>query len=133
MNPGTLPQTVDEAIQDFCRYYSSRDPKALFTMASPSFLGVLPGSEDPVLTAEELHTVLCRNFSGTDQVLLELSDLHTREEIRAAWMMAVCTLTTGNSGDTQIQTGRISAVFRRTIGGWQIALIHIAMNRSPEA
>ena len=123
----SLPQSVSETVEQLAAYYSHKDIEGLIAITSPQFTGFGSGPDEIVHSIEEFRTSLIRDFSLCDQVRMEFDDIHIREDIRAAWMIAACTITAQTGTDTIALKGRMSAVFRRVSSGWQIALTHFSM------
>lgn len=127
MTSTTLPQTVQEAVDQLAAYYSARDCNGLLSITSPAFIGLGSGPDENVFSAEELRTSLNRDFSQCDDIEMKFSKLHIREDIRAAWMLANCTITARTGGKVITMAGRMTGVFRRTTSGWMIAQTHFSM------
>ena len=127
MTEKNLPQTVQEAIDQYAAFYSARDIDGILSITSPGFLGFGSGPDEAVYSADEYIRALKRDFSQSDEIRMTFTELHIREDIRAAWMLANCTITAKIHGDLTLMEGRMTAVFRRITTGWQVAMTHFSM------
>ena len=127
MTQVSLPGSAAEAADQLAGYYSHKDVEGLLAITSPLFNGFGSGPDEVVHSFEELRTGISRDFSQCDEVTMKFSDTQIKEVQGFAWMIAICTITARTGSNILSLTGRMSAAFISTPGGWQVAQTHFSM------
>lgn len=122
-----LPGSLQEAIERLEACYSARDIDGILSFTSPGFIGYGSGSDEVVLSAEELRLMLVRDFSQCESIRMTFTNMHVREDVRAGWMLADCTISAMISGKEVVLSGRMTAVFRKIPPGWQMVQTHFSL------
>ncbi|WP_319579975.1 nuclear transport factor 2 family protein [uncultured Methanospirillum sp.] len=127
MTQVSLPGSAAEAADQLAGCYSRKDVEGLLAITSPLFNGFGSGLDEVVHSFEELRAGISRDFSQCDEVTMKFSDTQIKEVQGFAWMIAKCTITARTGSEVLSLTGRMSAAFISSPGGWQIAQTHFSL------
>jgi len=127
MTQGSLPGSAAEAADQLAECYSRKDVEGLLAITSPHFNGFGSGPDEVVHSFEKLRAGISRDFSQCDEVTMKFFDTLMKEVEGFAWMIAGCTITARKGSEVHSLTGRMSAAFISTPGGWQVAQTHFSM------